>query len=58
MTASAGVVHTALVIFHYIPPEIYRDLTIATVAAFIAGATYQNVADIRSARAAPGSPGV
>lgn len=52
MAMGAGIVNTSLVWFGHIPPDIYRDLTIATVGVFIGAATYQTVADMRSARAA------
>lgn len=41
LTVGAGVVSSVLVYQGSITPEIYRDVVIATVAAYIAGNTYQ-----------------
>jgi hypothetical protein len=43
LSVGCGIVNTLLVIFKYIPPEIYRDIIIATVAVYIAGNSYQKV---------------
>lgn len=45
ITLGAGIVDTLLFMFFGLPPDIYRDLTIATVAAYIAGSTWQKVKD-------------
>ena len=41
LTVGCGVVCTGLVICKVIPPEIFRDIIIATVPVFIAGDSYQ-----------------
>ena len=43
MTVGAGLVDTGLLIGHFMSAEIYRDLTLATVGAYIAAGTAQHV---------------
>jgi len=43
MTVGAGIVTTLLRIGNYVDQFVFRDLIIATVAAYIAGATIQRV---------------
>jgi hypothetical protein len=43
MTVGAGLVNTFLLWHGKIDMAIYRDLTLGTVAVYIAGATYQRV---------------
>lgn len=48
MTIGAGVVHTGLRIGDVISQEIYRDLTLATVAVYISASTYQKLKEMKS----------
>lgn len=41
LTLGAGAVASVLVYYGKISPEVYRDIVIATVAAYIVGNTYQ-----------------
>jgi hypothetical protein len=49
MAMGAGIVNTLLLIFGFISPEIYRDLTIATVGVYIGAQTWEQVSARRSA---------
>lgn len=43
ITVGAGIVNAALLMLGYVDMFVYRDLTIATVAAYIAADTYHKV---------------
>lgn len=43
LTLGCGIVCTLLLLAGKLPPEIYRDLILGTVAVFIAGNTYQQI---------------
>lgn len=47
MTLGAGVINTLLLCFGFIDPPIYRDLTLGTVAAFIASSAYTTGVQIK-----------
>lgn len=48
MTVGCGMVNTALLMLGYMDASIYRDLTIATVAVYIGGNTYEKVKESAS----------
>ena len=48
MAMGAGIVNTVLLWFDKIDATTYRDLTIATVGAFILAKTYEAVAEMRN----------
>ena len=49
LVVGCGLVYTALLIFGYIDPTVYGTLQIATVAAYIAGNSYQKQTEARYA---------
>lgn len=48
MAIGSGIVNTALRVLDFISQEIYRDLIVATVGAFILAKTWESVTALRS----------